>query len=147
MYHNYNNDNDYCCCCCYCYYYYYYYYCFFIIIAVCDLPCKFGKCVATNTCKCDTGYNGSQCDQDINECEISSPCKYIEDGLVTNVTKCHNTPGGYFCTCITGLQLSYDDSGNPKCNCTWYSILTVLYTAYYNVNVLITEDACMSNYM
>ena len=45
-------------------------------------------------CNCsDTGFEGSECERDINECLVSpSPCLQL----------CHNTVGGYTCSCLMG---------------------------------------------
>ncbi|KAI1724308.1 EGF-like domain-containing protein [Ditylenchus destructor] len=59
--------------------------------------CKHGSCSSdpehgTYTCNCDSGYNGTNCDQDINECE-HNPCF---DG------KCINIEGSFICECKPG---------------------------------------------
>ena len=64
-------------------------------------PCQNGAtCVdGVNTFSCDctgTGYSGTLCDQDIDECASSEP-----DPCVAGAT-CTNTPGDYACECAGG---------------------------------------------
>ncbi|PVD35911.1 hypothetical protein C0Q70_02880 [Pomacea canaliculata] len=73
-------------------------------------------CVTNNTascnnvngsCTCNSGWNGTNCEQDINECEQHSP------PCVANLT-CVNTNGSYLCVCNPGYQTLLDG------NCTVY---------------------------
>ncbi|XP_067023184.1 fibrillin-1-like isoform X3 [Acropora muricata] len=67
-------------------------------------PCKASKpcknnatCVNNNgdyRCICKPGYQGKNCDQDVNEC-LSRPC--------LNGGSCHNLIGSYSCTCKPGF--------------------------------------------
>ena len=61
------------------------------------------------------GYQGKQCDEDINECEtLADPCQTAGTDQA-NVTSCVNTFGGYFCRCKTGLQRKYTNDGGVEC--------------------------------
>ncbi|XP_078600781.1 mucin-like protein [Branchiostoma floridae x Branchiostoma japonicum] len=67
--------------------------------ADCYFPCNNGLCVDTNLCECNEGWEGQNCDQDIDECWLM-----IDDCDRTN-GGCVNTPGSYNCTCNDGLHL------------------------------------------
>ncbi|XP_078690041.1 mucin-like protein [Branchiostoma floridae x Branchiostoma belcheri] len=64
--------------------------------AYCHLSCNNGLCVDINVCECDEGWEGQNCDQDIDECWVM--IHDCEQG-------CVNTPGSYNCTCNDGLHL------------------------------------------
>ena len=53
-------------------------------------------------CKCKPGYNGTHCEQDVDECK-TSPCK--------NGATCTNTVGGFTCQCQQGFQGNLCDQG------------------------------------
>uniref|UniRef100_A0A3Q1IYA9 Uncharacterized protein n=1 Tax=Anabas testudineus TaxID=64144 RepID=A0A3Q1IYA9_ANATE len=58
-------------------------------------PCVNGQCVATTSspgyiCNCSPGWQGVNCDQNINEC-ASNPCQ--------NGGTCHDAINGFTCTC------------------------------------------------
>ena len=63
----------------------------------------------TDDCNCDcnnTGFEGSKCESDTNECLNSpSPCPYF----------CHNTVGGYTCSCPTGYTGSTCETDIDEC--------------------------------
>ncbi|XP_013863272.1 nephronectin [Austrofundulus limnaeus] len=65
----------------------------------CRKSCGNGKCVRRDKCSCFPGYEGSQCDEDVNEC-----------GLLERLCsqRCVNTPGSYRCYCEPGYTLSAD---------------------------------------
>lgn len=46
------------------------------------------------SCACSLGYTGRLCQEDVDECAISSPCR--------NGATCRNTNGSYACICATG---------------------------------------------
>ncbi|KAI8737995.1 multiple epidermal growth factor domains protein 6, partial [Biomphalaria glabrata] len=49
-------------------------------------------------CKCKSGWAGTKCMQDINECDSeTSPCPLL--------SICMNTPGSYYCQCPSGYKL------------------------------------------
>jgi len=54
--------------------------------------CVHGTC-GINACKCELGYKGEYCNEDINECD-KSPCK--------NGGTCTNSDGSYSCKCQDG---------------------------------------------
>ena len=64
-----------------------------------------GQCVDVDNqhmCECATGYDGSYCEQNVNEC-ASSPCK--------NGATCQDRLGYYHCVCrdgYQGLECQYD---------------------------------------
>ncbi|CAH8290763.1 unnamed protein product, partial [Schistosoma turkestanicum] len=68
----------------------------------CNPPCENGGiCRPGNLCECTRGYEGIQCDLDIDECVRLRPCD-PDYGI------CENTPGGFHCQCVPGYQLMYD---------------------------------------
>ncbi len=52
-------------------------------------------CISSFQCNCVTGYFGTLCNLDVNECE-ASPC--LHDSV------CINKPGGFICVCRTGFS-------------------------------------------
>ena len=61
------------------------------------------------------GYQGKQCDEDIDECKtLTDPCHTALTDFV-EVTTCVNTFGGYFCRCIMGMQRVFNNDGEVKC--------------------------------
>ena len=75
----------------------------------CDVQ-KSVECVKDNgTCVCKTGWEGSDCTQDIDECKTLSeyPC-------VAN-SNCSNTNGSYVCVCFKGFFKEADGNctGDP----------------------------------
>ena len=66
--------------------------------------------------RCTSGFNGSQCENDVDECSIPGTCN--------NRGNCKNAIGGYTCSCFagyTGKNCSVDidecstDNGTAKC--------------------------------
>lgn len=47
-------------------------------------------------CTCGLGYTGRLCDEDVDECVVSSPCR--------NGATCRNTNGSYHCVCAKGYE-------------------------------------------
>ncbi|XP_025082455.1 multiple epidermal growth factor-like domains protein 6 isoform X4 [Pomacea canaliculata] len=87
----------------------------------CSLTCP---CVTNNTvscnnvngsCTCNSGWNGTKCEQDINECAQSPP-----PSCVANST-CVNTNGSYLCVCNTGYQTLLDGNCTECTNDTYGS--------------------------
>ncbi|XP_019636809.1 PREDICTED: mucin-like protein, partial [Branchiostoma belcheri] len=67
--------------------------------ADCYSPCEHGLCVDTNVCVCDEGWEGQQCEHDVDECWYETDECDRENGA------CTNTEGSYNCTCNDGLHL------------------------------------------
>ncbi|KAH3861667.1 hypothetical protein DPMN_024601, partial [Dreissena polymorpha] len=65
----------------------------------CENKCSCGQgalyCDSIDGCQCRTGWNGTKCDVDINEC-LTNPCG--------NNQNCMNTFGSYYCECNTGYH-------------------------------------------
>lgn len=47
-------------------------------------------------CTCTVGYTGRLCDEDVDECVMTSPCR--------NGATCRNTNGSYHCVCAKGYE-------------------------------------------
>lgn len=57
-------------------------------------------------CSCSTGFTGTLCETDIDECE-GSPCE--NDGI------CVNNPGGFYCHCQTGYSGPFCSADGDEC--------------------------------
>lgn len=62
-------------------------------------------------CTCGLGYTGRLCDEDVDECVVSSPCR--------NGATCRNTNGSYRCVCAKGYEgrdcvINTDDCASCK---------------------------------
>lgn len=89
----------------------------------CSMPCI---CPANTTercdnvlgtCYCKTGWAGSQCNQDVDECTRSpSPCPTL--------SKCTNTIGAFTCLCEDGYILNLNSS---ICESKYTFIFGVIY--------------------
>ncbi|XP_072314983.1 nephronectin-like [Eucyclogobius newberryi] len=67
----------------------------------CPHGCKRGECVSPGQCRCEPGFTGKTCNQDLNECGLKPrPCKH----------RCMNTLGSYKCYCSDGYRLQPDGS-------------------------------------
>ena len=70
-----------------------------------------GKCVnevGSYKCECEKGYNGTHCENDINECNLKEkPC---------NVGKCNDGIGDFTCDCSeTGFDGEHCENNIPDC--------------------------------
>ncbi|KAK0181763.1 hypothetical protein PV327_004017 [Microctonus hyperodae] len=71
----------------------------------CMAPChNGGVCGPHGKCNCPKGFNGSQCQLDIDECMTEKPCAQI----------CNNLPGSYECHCRYGFYLQPDRQSCKK---------------------------------
>ncbi|XP_073237998.1 uncharacterized protein [Porites lutea] len=74
-------------------------------------PCKNGAtCIPTQdgyTCRCRSGYQGKNCDQDVNEC-TRRPCR--------NGGTCENLPGSYRCKCRPGYVGRHCETFSDPCS-------------------------------
>ncbi|CAB3990694.1 neurogenic locus Notch -like [Paramuricea clavata] len=82
-----------------------------------SVSCLNGGFCLNGTCSCQSGFTGSRCDVDIDECEESP-------GICQNRANCTNTNGSYACTCTAAYtgrncSINIDDcktyDGSSKC--------------------------------
>ncbi|KAI6661894.1 Neurogenic locus Notch protein-like [Oopsacas minuta] len=111
--------------------------------AQCPIVCEHGGDVIFDcTCDCsDTGYEGTKCKEDINECLIT-PSLCLNGGL------CQNTQGSYYCICEGGYSGEYcahcpieclnggEMLSNCTCDCT--------NTDYVGWNCGVPKNKCVS---
>ncbi|GMS95067.1 hypothetical protein PENTCL1PPCAC_17242, partial [Pristionchus entomophagus] len=87
-------------------------------------PCAHGsKCVDVASgiydCECTDGWEGKDCDIDIDECAMAAAETPRPEILCENGGTCLNTLGSYQCSCINGTE-GFDCSINPDdCNMTY----------------------------
>ncbi|XP_065448642.1 protein kinase C-binding protein NELL1 isoform X8 [Chrysemys picta bellii] len=70
----------------------------FSCTAFCEEGCRYGgTCVTPNKCACPSGFTGSHCEKDIDECA---------EGIIEchNHSRCVNLPGWYHCECRSGFH-------------------------------------------
>ncbi|XP_067043371.1 uncharacterized protein [Acropora muricata] len=81
-------------------------------------PCKNGGICKPQGdsyyCQCKPGYQGRNCDKDVNECVPRNPCK--------NGGVCANTMGSYKCTCVGGWFTGKHCDQAPV-ECSKYTVL------------------------
>lgn len=63
-----------------------------------DICLNGGTCVPPDDCKCPSGYKGTRCEKDVDECKEFKPCDQI----------CYNTKGSFKCECKENFQLQSD---------------------------------------
>uniref|UniRef100_A0A2C9JSU9 EGF-like domain-containing protein n=1 Tax=Biomphalaria glabrata TaxID=6526 RepID=A0A2C9JSU9_BIOGL len=110
----------------------------------CSTPCS---CVVNNTirgcnsstgyCSCKSGWTGSDCSVDVDECSQNYfPCP--------DYSRCHNLLGGFMCQCKPGLVMGSNkvciyDKNSTNCTTRNCSHMCVNYTP---VNKTSPEDQC-----
>ncbi|KAL3832136.1 hypothetical protein ACJMK2_023807 [Sinanodonta woodiana] len=70
--------------------------------SVCECGMGAKRCDRFKGCICESGWTGSSCDQDVNEC-LQNP--FICNNTLKN---CINSIGSYSCNCITGYEATND---------------------------------------
>ena len=76
------------------------------------------ECVKDNgTCVCEAGWQGNDCKQDKDECQLSNAC--------VNNSDCHNTNGSYICVCGKGFFKGNDG------NCTGELVASAVLVKLY----------------
>ncbi|XP_030071921.1 uncharacterized protein LOC115478588 isoform X2 [Microcaecilia unicolor] len=113
-------------------------------------PCIYGRCASSLNsfvCTCDPGWEGKQCDQDVNECSRSNPC--------SRHGSCVNTPGSYICNCSAGWQgptcsqdineCQWKPCVNGSCTNTPGSYSCICSPGWTGVNCDSDIDECLSN--
>ncbi|GIY72359.1 uncharacterized protein CEXT_260161 [Caerostris extrusa] len=71
-------------------------------------------------CSCSIGFTGRLCDEDIDECAVSSPCR--------NGATCININGSYTCNCAKGFEgrdclINTDDCASCNSLPKWWYLL------------------------
>ena len=81
---------------------------YFFLSAICDIGCdNGGHCVGPNQCECPSGFQGSHCQLDVNECDLE-PCG--------SESTCVNMPGWYYCDCRDGYRSYHNPlDGSHSC--------------------------------
>jgi len=94
----------------------------YIIERLCNVRCVISRCLhgakcspSSNfldfACTCTVGYTGRLCDEDVDECVMTTPCR--------NGATCRNTNGSYHCICAKGYEgrdciINTDDCASCK---------------------------------
>ncbi|XP_043404791.1 protein kinase C-binding protein NELL1 isoform X7 [Chelonia mydas] len=70
--------------------------------AFCEEGCRYGgTCVTPNKCACPSGFTGSHCEKDIDECALRTHTCW-------NDSACVNLAGGFDCLCPSGPSCTGD---------------------------------------
>ncbi|XP_072035556.1 uncharacterized protein [Amphiura filiformis] len=73
---------------------------------ICNPTCVQGTCILPDQCECFSGYEGSICEIDIDECSSGiDDCEEI----------CTNVPGSYTCSCQAKYILEADEKSCSRC--------------------------------
>ncbi|CAC5394799.1 unnamed protein product [Mytilus coruscus] len=68
----------------------------------CNNTCNCGtgaeRCDRISGCVCKSGWQGTKCDADINDCNLMNTCDTSAN------QRCVNTPGSFVCKCVAGYQ-------------------------------------------
>ncbi|XP_074654772.1 uncharacterized protein LOC141908575 [Tubulanus polymorphus] len=79
---------------------------------ICERGCRKGRCKAPNVCSCRQGWQGNNCQQDVDECSEENGNKLCHQ-------KCMNTIGSFRCGCFPGFTLDTDKNRCTFClQCT-----------------------------
>lgn len=62
-------------------------------------------------CKCSAYFKGKNCNEDVDECQQTSPLICLNGGLCTNYF------GGFYCDCKNGFEGFYCENYNPCLLC------------------------------
>ncbi|XP_065448641.1 protein kinase C-binding protein NELL1 isoform X7 [Chrysemys picta bellii] len=74
----------------------------FSCTAFCEEGCRYGgTCVTPNKCACPSGFTGSHCEKDIDECALRTHTCW-------NDSACVNLEGGFDCLCPSGPSCTGD---------------------------------------
>ncbi|WAR04751.1 FAT4-like protein [Mya arenaria] len=66
----------------------------------------------TGICECNEFWNGSRCEVDIDECAMeTNPCPLASNKY------CHNTKGGFNCSCLLGFTEEGEDCVETGLKC------------------------------
>ena len=76
----------------------------FDIPAVCEAGCENGGiCDGPNHCSCPSGFEGSKCQDDVDECALGPSVHQCSEDSI-----CVNKPGWHYCQCRPGFR-AYQD--------------------------------------
>lgn len=89
--------------------------------------------ITSGSCECKDGWNGTTCDDDINECEGNYTCP--------DYSTCENANGSYNCPCNEGYTKTADEKciGTKYMTKSYYSYSTTKICCFFLVNVFCLE--------
>ena len=88
----------------------------------CKCPYKMARIDSNPPVRFPTGFNGTNCEHDINECNI----RINNHGICLNGGSCRNLPGDFNCHCDSSGKDGGNYYGGKICNMTWILILGVV---------------------